>query len=139
DWVKNRLPNKTQPVPPIFDPELTAEVVVAAGFARRPRREYWVGAPTVAAILGQKFLPGIMDVYLGKTGYKAQQIPGEPKDPDAPNNLYSFVPGVHSARGKFGDRSARNSLEISLSLHGGSIAAVAAVAVTTLGAFIAMK
>src|SRR5437868_10021601 len=114
DWVKNRLPNKTQPVPPIFDPELTAEVVVAAGFARRPRREYWVGAPTVAAILGQKFLPGIMDVYLGKTGYKAQQIPGEPKDPDAPNNLYSFVPGVHSARGTFGDRSARNSLEMSL-------------------------
>lgn len=34
DWVKNRMPNDTQPVPPIYEPELTAEVVVAAGLAK---------------------------------------------------------------------------------------------------------
>ena len=44
DWVKNRMPDNTQPVPPIFEPELTAEVVVAAGLAKQPRREYWVGS-----------------------------------------------------------------------------------------------
>lgn len=119
DWVKNRMPDDTQPVPPIFDPELTAEVVVAAGFAKNPRREYWVGMPTVAAIVGQKFIPGLLDRYLGKTGYKSQQIQGEPRDPAAPNNLYHYVPGVHSARGKFTDRSSRSSAEIFLSLHRG--------------------
>jgi NAD(P)-dependent dehydrogenase (short-subunit alcohol dehydrogenase family) len=116
-WVKNRLPHDTQPVPPIYDPELTAEVVVAAGYATHPRREYWVGGPTVAAIVGQKFIPGLLDRYLGRTGYDSQQLPAEPHDPEAPNNLYSYVPGPHSARGKFEKRSTRTSPQIFISLH----------------------
>ena len=116
-WVKNRLPNDTQPVPPIYDPELTAKVVVEAGLAKRPRREYWVGTPTVAAILGQKFIPGLLDRYLGATGYKSQQIEGEPKDPSAPNNLYSYVPGTHSAIGKFERRTKQTSVEVFITLH----------------------
>lgn len=117
NWVKNRLPNDPQPVPPIYDPELTAEVVIAAGLAKNPRREYWVGAPTVIAIVGQKLFPGLLDIYLGRTGYDSQQIPSEPKNPNAPNNLYDYVPGRHSARGKFGDRSSKTSSEIFLSLN----------------------
>jgi hypothetical protein len=117
DWVKNRMPDDTQPVPPIFEPEISAEVVVAAGLAKRPRREYWVGSPTVAAIIGQKFIPGLLDIYLGKTGYKSQQIQNEPRDPNAPNNLYEYVPGIHSARGKFDSRSKRTSAEVYVSLH----------------------
>ena len=129
NWVKNRLPNNPQPVPPIFDPELAAEVVVAAGTAARPRREYWVGTPTVAAIVGQKFIPGLLDRYLGMTGYKSQQIEGEPKDPNAPDNLYAYVPGTHSARGKFDKRMTRSSLEVFLSLHRRWVALGAAAAV----------
>jgi NADP-dependent 3-hydroxy acid dehydrogenase YdfG len=117
DWVKNRMPNDPQPVPPIFEPELAAKVVVAAGLAKNPRREYWVGSPTVMAIVGQKFIPGLLDRYLGKTGYKSQQIPNEPRDPNAANNLYQYVPGRHSARGKFDARSTRTSAEICVSLH----------------------
>jgi short-subunit dehydrogenase len=117
DWVKNRMPDDTQPVPPIFEPEVSAEVVVAAGLAKRPRREYWVGSPTVEAIVGQKFIPGLLDIYLGKTGYRSQQIKGEKRDSSAPNNLYEYVPGFHSARGKFADRSKRTSVEVFVSLH----------------------
>lgn len=117
DWVKNRMPNMTQPVPPIYEPEIAAEVVYAAGVAKKPRREYWVGMPTVMAIVAQKFIPGLLDVYLGKTGYKGQQLEGQPQDPNAPNNLYNFVPGRHSARGKFDDRSSRTSAEVFFSLH----------------------
>src|SRR5579859_1008939 len=32
-----------------------------------PRREYWVGGSTVKTIVGQKFIPGLLDLYLGKT------------------------------------------------------------------------
>jgi len=135
DWVKNRMPNDTQPVPPIYEPELAAEVVVAAGLARNPRREYWVGMPTVTAILGQRFIPGLLDLYLGKTGYKSQQIPNEPKDPSAPNNLYEYVPGKHSARGKFADRSTMTSIEVGISLNKGFIALAAAV-LTAAGGFV---
>lgn len=117
DWVKNRMPNMTQPVPPIFEPEVSAQVVVAAAFSENPRREYWVGSPTVLAIVGQKFIPGLLDRYLGNTGYKGQQIPNQKQDPNAPNNLYNYVPGTWSARGKFDDRSARTSAEVFVSLH----------------------
>jgi len=117
DWVKNRMPHMTQPVPPIFEPEVTAKVVIAAGFAADPRREYWVGSPTVLAILGQKSIPGLLDRYLGRTGYDSQQIQDQKQDPAAPNNLYHYVPGTWSARGKFSDRSARSSAEVFVSLH----------------------
>lgn len=117
DWVKNRMPNMTQPVPPIYEPEIAAEVVYAAGVAKKPRREYWVGMPTVVAIVAQKLIPGLLDIYLGKTGYKGQQLEGQPQDPDAPNNLYNFVPGRHSAHGKFDARSSRTSAEVFFSLH----------------------
>jgi NAD(P)-dependent dehydrogenase (short-subunit alcohol dehydrogenase family) len=139
NWVKNRMPNDTQPVPPIYEPELAAEVVVAAGLAKYPRREYWVGMPTVAAIIGQKFIPGLLDIYLGKTGYKSQQIPNEPKDPNAPNNLYDYVPGKHSARGKFADRSTMTSVEVGIVLHRNWFALGAAVVLATLGGAIVAK
>ena len=110
-WVKSRLPKDPQPVPPIFQPEVGARVVVAAAYARHPRREYWVGSSTVKAIVGQKIIPGLLDRYLGKTGYSSQQIQDKPHDPEAPNNLYRYVPGTHSAHGPFGNRSAETSPE----------------------------
>ncbi|MEO6801930.1 MAG: SDR family oxidoreductase [Granulicella sp.] len=140
DWVKNRMPNDTQPVPPIFEPELAAEVVVEAGTVQNPRREYWVGSPTVMAIIGQMFVPGLLDRYLGRTGYKSQQIQGEPKDPNAPNNLYEYVPGVHSARGKFDDLSKRTSAEIFVTLHKGWFVAAGVLGVVAAGgAILAQK
>jgi NAD(P)-dependent dehydrogenase (short-subunit alcohol dehydrogenase family) len=116
-WVKNRLPHKTQPVPPIFEPEVCARVVVEAATARRPRREYWVGAPTVKAIVAQKFIPGVLDTYLAKNGYESQQLMDEPKDPNEQDNLYSYVPGRHSARGKFDGRSKEWSAQVWASLN----------------------
>lgn len=138
-WVKNRMPNDPQPVPPIYEPGLAAEVVVAAGFAKQPRREYWVGGPTVMAIVGQKIIPGLLDRYLGRTGYKSQQIPNEPKDPDAPNNLYSYVPGKHSARGKFADRSTMTSAEVFVVLNRNWLAIGAAALCALAGAALVVK
>src|SRR6184192_2246901 len=47
-WVKSRLPRKAQPVPPIFQPEVAGEAIYFA--AHDPRREFYVGAPSVAVI-----------------------------------------------------------------------------------------
>jgi NAD(P)-dependent dehydrogenase (short-subunit alcohol dehydrogenase family) len=138
DWVKNRMPHMTQPVPPIYDPELAAEVVVAAGMTANPRREYWVGMSTVKAIVAQRFIPGLLDWYLGKTGYDSQQLPDVPQDPNAPNNLYEYVPGTWGTRGKFGDRSARSSPEVFLSLHRSWILA-GALGLTAAGALLSRR
>lgn len=115
-WVKSRLPRKPQPVPPIFEPEVGARVVLHAATARFPRREYWVGASTVKAILGQKVVPGLLDRYLGRTGYDAQQR--EEKDsPDRPNNLWSPAPDPLGERGPFDEEAHDSSLQVKLDLH----------------------
>ena len=139
NWVKNRMPNEPQPVPPIYEPEIAARVVVAAAMAKRPRREYWVGATTVAAIVGQKFAPGVLDRYLGRTGYESQQIQGEPRDPNALDDLYDYVPGVHSARGRFDDCSRRTSAEVFVALHRAWFLAAAALVVAAGGALLAKR
>src|SRR6185312_4794604 len=58
DWGLNKLPERPQPVPPIFQPEVAAEAIVFAAYARR--REVWVGGPTIKAILGNKVAPGLL-------------------------------------------------------------------------------
>lgn len=117
-WVKSRMPNQPQPVPPIFQPEVAAKVVARAAYASRPRREYWVGSPTVQAIVGQMFIPGLLDRYLGKTGYKAQQT-SEPESPTRKDNLWQPVPGTHSAHGPFDSRSCTFSPQVFVDLNRG--------------------
>jgi len=113
-WVKSRLKNKPQPVPPIFQPEVAAQAIYHA--AQHPRRQFFVGSPTVLAIQGQKFIPGLLDKYLGRTGYDSQQT-DEPDDPNRPNNVWEPVPGDHGAHGSF-DAEARNfSLQVWLDLN----------------------
>src|SRR5213596_3202930 len=101
-WVKSRLPRKAQPVPPIFQPEVAAEAIYFA--AHNPRREFYVGAPSVAVIVGNKFAPGLLDRYLADTGYDSQQYDG-PEDPDRVHNLWQPVPGDHGAHGAFDARA----------------------------------
>src|SRR3989440_3508526 len=70
-WVKSRLPRKPQPVPPIYQPELAAEAIIYAAYQNR--REMEVGMSTVLAVEGNKVFPGLMDRYLARTNYEAQQ------------------------------------------------------------------
>ena len=117
-WVKSRLPNLPQPVPPIYAPEVGAKVIVHAAVTSSPRREYWVGGSTVKAIIGQKLVPGLLDYYLGKTGYKAQQRE-ELDSPDRPNNVWRPVSTELGAHGPFDSKSRPFSLEAEISKHRG--------------------
>jgi NAD(P)-dependent dehydrogenase (short-subunit alcohol dehydrogenase family) len=112
-WVRSRLPRHPQPVPPIYQPEVAARGVVFA--ADHPRRkEHWVGATTVATILGQRFAAPLLDRYLARTGYDAQQT-SQPAPPGHPDNLWEPVdeaPGAdHGAHGEFDDRSHARSAQ----------------------------
>ena len=61
-WIKSRMPRHPQPVPPIYQPEVIARAVV--WMADHPRREMWIGWPTVRATVGNKVIPGLPDYYL---------------------------------------------------------------------------
>jgi short-subunit dehydrogenase len=104
DWVRSRLPNRAQPVPPIYQPEIAARAVLWA--ATHYRREHIVGWPAWKAIYGNLFLPALGDRYLAKMGYGSQQT-GEPKDPAQPDNLYESVNGPFGTHGRFDDRAQR--------------------------------
>src|SRR5437868_5319647 len=97
-WVKSRLPRRAQPVPPIFQPEVAAEAIFFA--AHHPRREFYVGAPSVKAIVANKIAPGLLDRYLANTAYDSQQYDG-PEDPNRAHNLWQPVLGDHGAHGAF--------------------------------------
>ncbi len=109
DWVKSRLPRKPQPVPPIYQPEVGARAVYHA--AHHYRREWYVGGSTAVVITGNKFLPGVGDWYLGRTGFDSQQYDGA-SDPDRPNNLHEPLPGDHGPHGDFDARASDFSMQL---------------------------
>ena len=126
DVVRSRLPNHPQPVPPIFEPEVIARACLHV--AEHPRRELWIGWSAVKAILGQKVIPGLLDRYLGRMGYAAQQT-DEPVPPGRPDNVDAPLPGDRGAHGDFDARARPRSAELWLTRHRGAVAAAAAACV----------
>jgi NAD(P)-dependent dehydrogenase (short-subunit alcohol dehydrogenase family) len=121
-WVKSRLPRKAQPVPPIYEPEIAARAILFASLY--PRREIYVGMPTVEAIVGNKIAPGLLDHYLARTCFDAQQT-NEAEDPNRPNNLWEAVDSAkdHGAHGRFDARASDRSPQLWTTTHRNWIAA----------------
>jgi NAD(P)-dependent dehydrogenase (short-subunit alcohol dehydrogenase family) len=112
-WVLNRLPNRPRPVAPVYQPEVAARAVVHAADHPR-RREYWVGGSTVGTLVANKLVPGLLDRYLARTGYEAQQT-DQPADPGRPVNLWEPVDGRggrdFGGHGAFDDEAVNRSLQ----------------------------
>ena len=127
DWVKSRLPRRARPVAPVFQPEVIADAIVWA--ADHPRREIYVGCPTVTAIVGNKIAPGFGDWYLAFHGYRAQQS-DKPEDPARPHNLWLPVDAEEDfgAHGRFDGIARRRSWQQWLTRHSAIVTAVALAA-----------
>jgi NAD(P)-dependent dehydrogenase (short-subunit alcohol dehydrogenase family) len=104
DWVKSQLPEHPQPVPPIYQPEICAAVVVDT--AERPRRRTWVGESTVVTITGNRVASRYADHAVAKSGYSGQEADWL-KERMLPPNLYEPVAGDHGAHGAFDSKSLR--------------------------------
>jgi short-subunit dehydrogenase len=97
-WVMNKLPNNPRPMGLVYQPEVAAKAIVFA--ATHNRRQIYVGWPTFETIIGDKVVPGFLDWYLAKIGYKGQQT-NTKVDPNRLNNVWEPVPGDHGAHGTF--------------------------------------
>lgn len=128
--VKSRLPYEPQPVPPIYQPQIAAEAIVWAAHHRR--RELEVGLSTTLAIWANKFAPGLLDMYLAKTGYEAQQIMGVPVSPGRRDNLWEPVPEDRDTAGRFGGRAFTRSPYLWANTHRGWVLAGLAAGVLGL-------
>ena len=131
-WVKSRLRNRAQPVPPIFEPEVGARAVFWA--AHHNRGEAYVGGSTVEAIMGNKIAPRLLDHYLGRTGYKSQQT-AEPEDPARADNLWRPVDAQRDfgAHGPFDARARGYSVQLWADLRRAKIAATIGLSALVLG------
>ncbi len=130
-WVRSKLPNHPQPVPPIYQPEVAARGVVFA--ADHPhRKQYWVGGSTAATITANRIIPALLDRYLARTGYGSQQT-GQKVTVGRPDNLRQPVDGPgghdHGARGIFDDTSHDRSPQQWMSQHARLLTAAAGTAV----------
>jgi NAD(P)-dependent dehydrogenase (short-subunit alcohol dehydrogenase family) len=134
-WVLSRLPRQAQPVPPIYQPEVAARAVIHAADHPR-RREYWCGGTTAATLLANAVAPGLLDRYLARTGFDAQQTP-DPRPVQHPN---LWAPADRDrdfgAHGLFDNRSHPRSLQAWGSRHhalaaAGSVAALAGAVLAT--------
>jgi NAD(P)-dependent dehydrogenase (short-subunit alcohol dehydrogenase family) len=136
-WVRSKLPRHPQPVPPIYQPETVARNVLYAADHPR-RREYWVGSTTMATLAANAVAPGLLDRYLGRTGFDAQQT-SEPHDPNAPDNLFTPADGVRGhdfgAHGEFDSTSRTSDPQLWASRNHGALAAGAMAALAGLVAW----
>jgi short-subunit dehydrogenase len=130
-WVLSKLPRQAQPVPPIYQPEVAARAVLYAADHPR-RREYWVGGTTTATLIVNAVAPGLLDRYLARTGFDAQQT-DQQKPSDQPANLWDPADGEsgrdYGAHGLFDQTSHARSPQVWASQHHGMLAALGAGAV----------
>lgn len=119
-FVKTRLPRKPRPMGTIYQPEIAAEVIEYA--SRHPRREFYVGWPTVKAIVGNKIAPWYADWVLSRNGFDGQMT-DEPEDADRKHNLWEPLPGDHGAHGRFDNQAKPFSAVAWASIHRGAVAA----------------
>jgi short-subunit dehydrogenase len=116
DWGKNHMPMKPQPMPPIFEPETAAEAIFWA--AHHKRREVYVCLSSLKAIWANKFIPGMLDRYLARTGYAGQQD-SQPADSSRPDNLWQSIDGDIAAHGRFDNRARPGGMQLWATLYRG--------------------
>jgi NAD(P)-dependent dehydrogenase (short-subunit alcohol dehydrogenase family) len=129
EWCRNKMSHKSQPVPPIYQPEVAAEGIHFV--TEHDRRELFVGGSTAIVIEGEKVGAGLGDWVLARTGYESQQYDGSP-DSDRDN---LFAPADESRdfgmHGKFSTRAKKRSFELWMAEHKlkllGALAAAAAL------------
>jgi NAD(P)-dependent dehydrogenase (short-subunit alcohol dehydrogenase family) len=136
-WGRTKLPKQTTPVPPIYQPEVAADAIHHVAHHRR--RQIYVGIPTVLNILGERTAPWLLDRYLAKTGFKAQQT-DQPLDPRGHDNLFTPIEEDRGAHGPFDDNAHAFSLQYELAKHRAAVLVGAgAAAVGAAGALLATR
>jgi NAD(P)-dependent dehydrogenase (short-subunit alcohol dehydrogenase family) len=132
-WGRTKLPKQTQPVPPIYQPEIAGDAIHWAAYHKR--RQIYIGVPTVLNVLGESVAPWLLDWYLAKTGYSGQMTKQPLEGGPDHDNLFHPVDGEEDrgAHGPFDEQAHTHSFQTTLTKHrrlAGSLAAGVGAAAT---------
>jgi hypothetical protein len=125
---RSKFATHPQPVAPVYQPEVAADAV--HWITRHRRRELWVGAPTVATIVGNRLASRVMDRYLARAAVTGQLTDEPPSAENRVGNLFEPTRGDPGARGDF-DRTAHSrSYQQVMARHRGLVTGAVAACVT---------
>jgi len=130
EHCRDKFDKRSQPVPPVFQPEVAADAIHWAAHHRR--REVFVGVPTLYTVWGNKLAPWFAERYLARTAVNAQ-LSEVDKRPDRPDNLFEPAPGDPGAHGPYDQMAHGRSLQLWATKHrrgllGGALGALVAAA-----------
>ncbi|AZZ46744.1 short-chain dehydrogenase [Pseudomonadaceae bacterium SI-3] len=135
DWSRNKMNKRPQPVPPIHTPEVAARAILRA--ATDAPRELWLGRASLQAIIGNMFMPGLLDRMMAKQAWSGQMT-DEPASDEQPDNLFQPVEGLHRIEGRFGKQMKDKALGLSSETVGklaaGGLAVTAVIVVAVVAA-----
>jgi short-subunit dehydrogenase len=95
DKAKTYLGVEPQPVPPVYAPEVAADVILRA--AEHPIRELIAGGAG-AKLSAARFAPRLADKYMERWTFESQKT-DRPAGRDRPDNLYAALPRDGGERG----------------------------------------
>jgi NAD(P)-dependent dehydrogenase (short-subunit alcohol dehydrogenase family) len=133
DKGRTKLGVKPVGVPPIYEPETVANMILYA--AENPARDLVSGGAAQALILNQRLSPRVFDAILTTRAGFSPQKTEEPRSEDDPDNLYAPIHGYDTARNGFRalSRSLYNWLQMHPTLRRGAAAGMA------LGSMVALR
>jgi NAD(P)-dependent dehydrogenase (short-subunit alcohol dehydrogenase family) len=128
DHCRSKFATRPQPVAPVYQPEVAADAV--RWITRHRRRELWVGAPTVATIVGNRLASRVMDRYLAHAAVRGQLTDDPPSAENRVGNLFESTCGDPGARGDFDETAHPRSYQQIVSRHRGLVTGAIAACVT---------
>ena len=133
DKGRSKLGVKPVGIPPIYEPETVADIIVYA--AENPARDLVSGGAAQALIINQRLSPRMLDAVLATRAGFAPQKTNEPRSEDDPDNLYAPIRGHDTARDGF--RALSRSLYNWLEMH--PVVRRGAAVSTALGLMVALR
>jgi NAD(P)-dependent dehydrogenase (short-subunit alcohol dehydrogenase family) len=132
DKGRTKLGVKPVGVPPIYEPETVANVILYA--AENPARDLVSGGAAQALIVNQRLSPRMLDSILATRAGFSPQLTEEPRSEDDPDNLYAPIEGHDTTKNGFRalSRSLYNWLQMHPTLRRGAAAGMALGLLTTL-------
>jgi NAD(P)-dependent dehydrogenase (short-subunit alcohol dehydrogenase family) len=125
DKGRSKLGVKPVGVPPIYEPQTVANIILHA--AENPARDLVSGGAAQALIVNQRLSPRMLDAILAtRVGFEPQKT-DEPRSEEDPDNLYGPIEGHDVAKNGFRalSRSFYNWLEMHPKLRRGAAAGTA--------------
>ncbi|WP_414550554.1 SDR family oxidoreductase [Anabaena sp. CCY 0017] len=106
--IRTKLGVKPTGIPPYYEPKIVTDAILYV--AEHPMRDFIVGDAGKVLDLLQRVSPELVDAILLAIAFPGQRT-NEPKSEDAPDNVFTAIPGYDSIEGDFRNLSIPSFLD----------------------------